>query len=412
MKMALPHFNIEVAVVQKCRSPVNLRLIFLSLIGLMMNMLASSSSVSASDSIKITREVLLESGRGPIVRALIQTKDGGYVVAGSDGHIPWATRTDAEGNVQWRHVLPMKEWTPGGVNAQYESGVAMADDSTLLCGYKGESEEPHQPILGLLARVDKAGKMLSHHLLYPQGDKSFPLNYLRQCVPWGDGFAVVGDTSRWVEGSMQRFLWLLALDANGDIKWEKLIPNTSAGMPLVTPNQDLVIVGPTQITRVDTRGTIKSQRIVKDAYKDRVMLVRSNVTDSVVRVLSLFNYPTRTLRSLGKNLEDLELVRGPGDDRLGDMVTNRAYLLPDRSLVLFGYQRESSTPTASITWISADLAAKRTFLPEPLWISGEITDALPTGKLGEFVTIRSVYPRPRWPDEKRKGLLMAFVRIK
>jgi len=369
----------------------------------------SPSSAAATEAFEVTREVLLESNRAPQVRALTQTKEGGYVIAGSDQHIPWATRTDAEGHVQWRHVLPMKEWTPGGTDAHYESAAAMTDDSTLLCGYKGEGEELHPPILGLLTHIDKAGKMLSHRVLYPQGDKSFALNYLRQCVPWDDGFAVVGDASRWVSGAMQRFLWLLALDANGDVKWEKLIPNITPSIraqAMVTPKQDLLLLAMNQIVLLDTNGTIKSQKTVGQPA-DQFVLVRPVVPDSVARVFPAFNDPASTLQNFGESLEDLGQVRGPA----GGISSNRAYLLPDRSLVLFGDQRENSTPTASMVKLSADLATRQTFLHQPLWIAGQINDALPTGKPSEFVTIRLVHPLPSW-NETRLGLLMAFVRVK
>ena len=365
---------------------------------------------AAAEVFEVTREVLLESGMGLQVRALTQTREGGYVIAGSDGHTPWATRTDAEGNMQWRHVLPMKKWSPGGANAEYESAATMADDSTLLCGFKEERDEPHKPLLGMLTRIDRTGNTLSHRLFYAQGNKSFHLNYFRQCVPWGDGFAVVGDASRSVDGNRERFFWLLALDANGEIKWEKLIPNIIPSInaqALVLPNQDLVVLAMNQLVLLDTSGKIKAQKAVGQPT-DVFVLVRPVVPDSLVRVFPAFNEPASTLQTFGENLEDLGQVRGPA----GGMVSKRAYLLPDRSLVLFGYLRESSTPTASMVKLSADLVTKQTLLHQPLWIAGGIDDALPTGKLGEFVTIRSVHPLPRWPDEKRLGLLMAFVRVK
>ena len=73
-----------------------------------------SSIASGAEPFEVTREVLLESGRFPTPKALIQTKDGGYVVAGMEANKPWDTRTDAEGNLQWRYVVPLKDEDQGG----------------------------------------------------------------------------------------------------------------------------------------------------------------------------------------------------------------------------------------------------------------------------------------------------------
>jgi hypothetical protein len=246
---------------------------------------ATTCSV-ATEAFEVTREVFLESGRAPQVKGMVQTKDGGYVIAGSDQHIPWATRVDASGKVQWRHLLPMPVWEPGVIGAQYQSAVALADDSTLLCGHEEASDEPNKPRLGMFTLIDKAGKTLSHRLLYPLGDKGLESNYFYQCVPWGDGFAVVGDSSRWIGERRESFLWLLALDTNGEVKWEKLIPNIIPSLytqALVMPNQDLMVLVLGQIVAIDTNGSVKAQKNTGDPT-DLFKLVNPIVPDANLRI--------------------------------------------------------------------------------------------------------------------------------
>jgi hypothetical protein len=86
--------------------------------------------------------------------------------------------------------------------------------------------------------------------------------------------------------------------------------------------------------------------------------------------------------------------------------------LPDGRLVFFGYQREQSVPTATVVLFSADLKTKQTFFFEPRWTSNRVLDAVSAGKAGEFATIRDIRPIQRWPNEKRQGLVLAFVRVK
>jgi hypothetical protein len=58
-----------------------------------------SSSAAADDHIQITSEILLESGTPVEARAITQTHEGGYIVAGTNGRA-WATRVDAVGSIQ------------------------------------------------------------------------------------------------------------------------------------------------------------------------------------------------------------------------------------------------------------------------------------------------------------------------
>jgi hypothetical protein len=218
----------------------------------------SISRCNAADHIEIVREVLLERGLPAMPKQLVPTNDGDIIVAGGfSNKIPWATRVDADGKVRWRYLMEMEQWQPGDGDASYESAATLPDDSTVLSGFTtvpvpGRST---RATVGLLSHLDQTGKVISHRQLFPQGDHSFGGIYLRRSVPWGDGVVVIGETGRARKVAddyvLDSFFWLIALNATGEIKWEKLIPNTdprplSDGFPLVgvaaTPGHELVLV--------------------------------------------------------------------------------------------------------------------------------------------------------------------------
>jgi hypothetical protein len=394
-------------IVEHLRHSTLAELLVCIMLALAMNSLASST-VSAAESIEVTREVLLESGRFPIPYALAQTKEGGYVIAGSDQHIPWATRTDAQGNVQWRHVLPMKKWEPGDGEARYEGAATMADDSTMLCGFKNVGEKSKPEIVGMLTQIDTSGKVIGHRLLYPRGDEHFKLNYMHKCIRWGDIVIVIGESTRWLAPSYrdEHLSWLLAIDAKGNVKWERLLAGLDRQDALVVSNRELVLshayLGETRLTSINAAGEISSQRVIPGGG----VLVYSSISEPVIRLVS--GDSRTTLRTLGEHLEDVKELSG----KAGMINSEVIYSLPDGSLVMFGRQREHSTDTAAIARLNANLDRGETFFFQPKWISASVRNALPTGKLGEFATIREISPIPLWPHEKRVGLVLAFIRFK
>jgi hypothetical protein len=204
-------------------------------------------------------------------------------------------------------------------------------------------------------------------------------------------------------------LWLVVLNESGEVESEYLVENVSPGIPLAMPNNHLVIVGPSEITLLDRHGVVKAQKVLTG--RDRVTAVQSLTPDSQVRLFPIFSGPASALHTLGEHLEERGLSRGAG----AMLVTNRAYVQPGGSLMLFGYQALSEpggpkADTAAITRLSADLAKRESFFFQPLWTSNSIVDAVPTGQPGEFVTVRHVRAVKRWPNEKRTGLVIAFVR--
>jgi hypothetical protein len=413
-------------------------LLLFSVTGLGMNPILSPT-VFAGEHIKITRELLLESERFTEPSVIVRTHEGGYVVAGRGGPPPsaWATRVAPDGHVQWRHFVSRASEDRREMEAPIYSGAAMlSDDSVLLCGTKtieeGDSRNIH---VGLITHIDKAGRVISERLTYPNNDKAFRVTYLNRCTSTIDGALIFGTATRfWGEAASgyksQQFGLVIAIDSGGKVRWEKLLDEPSGPVDSIAEllDGDLVIATNSsrapldapkdatnprrmlakQITRLDKEGKIKATNIIADQF---VMLLQTVVRDSYVRLV-----PARTtpafLMTLGDQLKEVSHLKGSVET----IVASRAFLLRDRSTAFFGYQQvERSASSASIAWINDDLSHSE-YLSLPLFSSVKIEDAVPTGNLGEFVTVRRVAPSKRLyglkDGETRTGAMLTFVQFK
>lgn len=369
--------------------------------------------------IKVVREVTLEIGRAPTPHAMAQTKDGGYVIAGAVW-VPWATRVGANGNVVWRYELSAyNPSAPKEGKGHYNGTAILSDDSAILCGEMGlppSSEKRVGDVVGMLTHLDKAGLVLSHQLLYPNGDKDYSLSRLDKCVPWGDGVAVVGHASRFPkQGGIEESVWLIALDGNGSIKWEKTFSRARNSDVVVMPNQELLTlfgferdgaIWEAEAIRLGKNGEIKSQRTNQVFGK----LVTPIVAEPVLRQLSVSSHnqsaAVKTLSEQGEEMESVQFEFRP-------LSPEQIYLMPNHDFALFGTEygpKGGEGPSASITWLSADLRKSETFTFRNKSYSAGIADAMPTGKPGEFVTVRRAFEISK--QDKRQAVVLTFVQVK
>lgn len=377
--------------------------------------------------IKVVREVALEVGRAPTPHAVAQTKDGGYVIAGSVW-VPWATRVDANGNVVWRYELSAyNPSTPKEGKGHYNGAALLPDDSAILCGEMELPPPPGKPsggVAGMLTHLDKTGQVLSHQLLYPNGDKAYSLSYLKKCVPWGDGVAVVGHVSRWLnlgDKHIQEFsFWLLALDGKGDIKWEKLIPNPGDGALTgggtfkqieVMPNGNLMLIASHPVNNVPS-DKVTRIGIGGDVIGEKVIPGDLTASHSTPSDPSLYLFPrllipkfdaSISLWTLDGDLANAKKLTGKAEG----IGTSVFYRLPDGSLFLVGSEYEEGN--AAMAWISADLNKQETYVFKPEHAS-VIWDAISTGKPGKFVTVRRSDAISN--QDKRQGVVLTFVQVK
>lgn len=376
----------------------------------------------------LDREVLLERGRvaDPQALALASTAQGGYIVAGAIGGIPWATRTDAYGKVQWhRDVhLAMPENAGGTKEAEFEGVAMLPDDSAMLCGWRDSGEDPARAnLVGLLTRMDRDGNISDQRQVRPLDNPDFRLSYLHRCIAWQDGVAVVGETMLFSSAAAQqyshKFIWLLFLNGHGRIEWQKLIPTTfdaATAQLLVTPKQDLLLAGNSQLLRLSRSGEIKEQRDLNG------WLVRPTTADTALHFLVTRPDHTLELHTLGEQLEDVAPVVAGTAPVLQSLDSRNGivYVLPNHTFALFGHQ-PGNVMKAGFASVSADLRQMQTYIFDSYGNSIWVNDALPTGRPGEFITIRPFLPRGKTFSDsdtkntiisKRYGMVMSFVRIK
>jgi hypothetical protein len=382
-------------------------------IGLIMSAL-SSSTATAADHISITREVLIESGTNPRggvkPNAIVQTHEGGYVIAGASNGA-WAARVAPSGAVQWRHTGTL--YSSG--RQTYLGAAMLANDSTVLCGYAHVQDEEGSRGMGLITVVDKSGHVTGEKSIRPEKQEGYAFFGFTACATIGDEVVLIGQLA----GEGERRFWLVILDGKGDIKFETIVRGMFGGdLVRVMPNNDFVLMEKQKspgsnlyesrrIVRMDIHGAIKAEKIIPQA----LLPVTSVPEDSSPRFIWTddgFGH----LLILDSQLSEIRRV--DGTERL--LITNRAYSLSDGSLVLLGGQKyEGNTFTASIAWLNRDLNQKQTLVIEPTLASNEIVDAVPTGKPGQFATVRSVGPTYHHllgRDEKRLGVALTFIQIK
>lgn len=160
-----------------------------------------------------------------------------------------------------------------------------------------------------------------------------------------------------------------------------------------------------RVTKINAHGDIVNSIVIPH----KAILIQPTHEDEVTRVLSIPYDETRIYvfdDKLGKI----------GETKVGaDInVPTKSYLLDDKSIILFGHTKSlENSYTASVVWLSPDRSRSEEYIFKPQY-SSTIVDAIPTGKMGEFVLARVVWPVHHvfGPNEKRLGTLITFLEVK
>lgn len=383
------------------------------IIGVMILMNACVS-VGAGENFDIKKEITLSDSR-PHDFSINTSNNNGYVITGSVGSsLAWATRLDTRGQELWSYSTPKDErpegrYLPTNWHAsQYKSAVVLKNGNTMLCGYKttGENDDT---VMGLVTRVDLKGQFMDQRLLSPQGGDNLKLNYIYQCGAWGnDGYFLAGSVTKFhpnLPNKSPRYVsetlfWLMALDAEGNIKFEKLISKGFSVNGGKLPwqemkNGDLVFSGAapgieitngllsvTGIIRIDKNGEVKAQRKITG----HMQLVRQpKSSDTICLVPVNLNDNGMFLLTLNDDLTDRNNLKSPNKVEFS---LNQAVELQDHSLLLVGHS-DFKNPYATIIHFSSDLHQSSDYIFNPKRQSWWVDDAVLTGVSGEVATVRS-----------------------
>jgi hypothetical protein len=365
--------------------------------------------------IRVLKETLFESGIPVVPHSIARTRSGDFVVAGSIGEDrAWATRIGSQGQVIWRHALlkePVSEQPR--TESQYAGAVQLPDDSTLLCG----SIYINRVGLSLVTHISSRGDVLDQQQLRP-AETTFNFSDIRYCVPFRDGAAAVGIARgpKPVEPHTSSF-HIVFFDSQAHRVAERIMNVNGLLTVVVSDGDDLVLLfidaerdadgkgrATTHLMRVDYSGAVARERTLIGGGS-----FAHNQVPSLNILLLLQPASGLELHTVGKAFEDLAVVKGPVDDMILGWIGH----LADESVVSFGQTEVGSNSySASATWVSPTLRDKQVFMFEPRFTDDKINAVIFSGRAGEFVTARGVYPRGTPGSGKDPtGLMLSALQI-
>jgi len=165
--------------------------------------------------------------------SVVQTNDGGYLIVGfTKSMYAWLIKTDEEGNVQWDRPITWASSRLEKVIKDNENYVAIGSIANETCGTWNI----------LCIKVNENGN-IEWNKTY--GGNSTDQGFSITQVPDG-GYVIVGRTKSYGSGNFD--VWLIKVDENGDMEWNKTYGGVDIdqGFSITkAPNGGYVIVGDT-----------------------------------------------------------------------------------------------------------------------------------------------------------------------
>lgn len=419
-------------------------------------MISAAMNVMAADDLQTpveTHQAFIQTDqRLPINPLAIVPTDDGLIVAGWSGTRAWAAKTDAVGRILWTyHVEKPAGYDAGpwmSVKPEFSSAAVMPDGSIWLIGSTLEENKR----VGLLVHLDSQGKVLLERTILPPraAVQDAKVQVLTECVRWGDGIGIVGNTFtkkltpdppapagvlRPLPESRNLAYWVLALDAQGNITFNDTIPSEQfafivpKGLDLLTTGSDLVISATTnfmtEVLRLSPSGAIAARQQFPNGF---LGLVRPVVPDGKLQLLGTFvsaanSKPDQVRRQVLITLDEQlrEVHRQEAQPPISGSVT---YRMPDHSFVVFGAEVHDigERYTSQIMHVDPTLQHKRALSPRRGVVSdnGIIYTAVPLGATGRFVAatlavVKGFSSQPVSVDEAPgflRGAVLDFIELR
>ena len=198
-----------------------------------------------------------------VAYSIHQTSDGGFIVAGGthsfttvNGDV-WVLKLDANGNIQWQK-------TYGGNGVDVARSIQQTSDGGFIVAGETSSFATNTDVW--ILKLDANGN-ISWQKTY--GGNEVDVAYSIQQTSDG-GFIVAGETSSF--GSGYKDIWILKLNASGGIQWQKTygedatddsaysVQQTSDGGFIVAGETILTNVGEFWVLKLDANGVIQWQK--------------------------------------------------------------------------------------------------------------------------------------------------------
>lgn len=174
------------------------------------------------------------------LKSIQQTKDGGYIAAGSiypeNATIDdaWILKLDPDGNLEWDKTFGE------GFSDQAHSIQQTVDEGYIIAGYKG-TNDPDVGSQAWILKLDSNGNLEWDKAFSENDDYNFAFS-IQQTKDLG--YIVAGETSSIIDGTSDA--WVFKLDENGNLDWRKMFGNNDWDRALSikqTKDQEYIITG-------------------------------------------------------------------------------------------------------------------------------------------------------------------------
>jgi hypothetical protein len=177
-----------------------------------------------------------------------QSRDGGYILAGSTGIALWLIKTDAQGNERWNRTY--------SGNTQAHSVELTSDGGYIIVGNKYDSDSRSN--IWIIKTNQDGGEQWSK-TYDSTGD-----DYGRQTYQTTDGgYILIGTTQPY--GAVNSYAWMIKLDNSGNDQWNRTYGGKSGGMGnsvALTSDGGYIITGSTAsdvwLIKTDSQGRSKT----------------------------------------------------------------------------------------------------------------------------------------------------------
>lgn len=227
-----------------------------------------------------------------------QTTDEGYIVAGytgsfgSGGFDIWILKLNTYGNIIW-------EKTYGGLYNDYGRAIQQtADGGYIVAGYTATSLGENFDVLVL--KLDGNGD-LSWHKIYGDSGSDIPRS-IQQTLDGGYILAAYSDSF----GDNTTDLWILKLDQNGNVTWEKSYgasPNNIVRSIQQTSDEGYIVAGRTQLSsennfdawvlKLDSTGDVSWQKTYGGSDFDGATSIQQTSDDGYIMAVYTSSFGVR-----------------------------------------------------------------------------------------------------------------------
>jgi len=191
--------------------------------------------------------ILQETFEGQVVRAVDQTNDGGFIVAGTEGVLrtisesgrsgAWLLKLDPNGGVEWEKTYDFSREGTVHLVQNANSAHQTSDGGYIVVGEMIiiDPSGGFRSSEGLIFRVDRDGNILWQRS-YIGGGFTTPSSAQQTS---DNGFIVAGMFQRGFFGTDGlRGAWLIRLDADGTLLWQKMYGTGGSGLAQAQETRD------------------------------------------------------------------------------------------------------------------------------------------------------------------------------